>query len=89
VGISEQEEVVAAPPRILVCTDLASRGLDTRNVEHVILYDFPTTVQDYLHRVGRTARASASGRATSLVGRKDRRMAERVWQAARRKQRLT
>ncbi|KAG0244888.1 RNA helicase [Actinomortierella wolfii] len=64
--------------KILITTDIASRGIDTTMVQHVILYDFPTTIVDYLHRVGRTARGGLGGRATSLVGRKDRNLAERI-----------
>ncbi|CAG8433540.1 6293_t:CDS:1 [Diversispora eburnea] len=63
---------------ILVCTDLASRGVDTTFVNHVILYDFPTTVVDFLHRVGRTARAGNYGRATHFVTKKSRELAERI-----------
>ncbi|KAG0323122.1 RNA helicase [Linnemannia gamsii] len=64
--------------KILISTDIASRGVDTTAVQHVVLYDFPVTIVDYLHRVGRTARGGRGGRATSLVGRKDRNMAERI-----------
>ncbi|GJJ70631.1 hypothetical protein EMPS_02980 [Entomortierella parvispora] len=64
--------------KILISTDIASRGIDTTAVQHVVLYDFPVTIVDYLHRVGRTARGGRGGRATSLVGRKDRNMAERI-----------
>ncbi|KAG0346203.1 RNA helicase [Podila humilis] len=64
--------------KILISTDIASRGIDTTVVQHVVLYDFPVTIVDYLHRVGRTARGGRGGRATSLVGRKDRNMAERI-----------
>ncbi|KAF9184224.1 RNA helicase [Haplosporangium sp. Z 11] len=64
--------------KILISTDIASRGIDTTAVQHVVLYDFPITIVDYLHRVGRTARGGRGGRATSLVGRKDRNMAERI-----------
>ena len=59
--------------RILVATDIAARGLDISNIEHVINYDFPHNSEDYVHRIGRTARVDASGLATSFVTRKDRR----------------
>ena len=54
---------------ILSCTDLVSRGIDTQLVQHVINYDFPMSMSDYLHRVGRVGRAGSShqGKVTSLV----------------------
>ncbi|CAG8580131.1 14341_t:CDS:2 [Ambispora leptoticha] len=64
--------------KILVCTDIASRGVDTTFVKHVILYDFPTTVIDYLHRIGRTGRAGKAGKVTCFVTKKNRRLAERI-----------
>ena len=57
--------------RILIATDIAARGLDVANIEHVINYDFPHAAEDYVHRIGRTARVEASGRATSFVTRAD------------------
>ena len=52
---------------VIVGTDLASRGLDIPDLEYVINYDMPTSLNSYVHRVGRTARAGKEGRATTLV----------------------
>jgi ATP-dependent RNA helicase RhlE len=53
--------------RILVATDIAARGIDVSGIQRVINYDLPHTVEDYVHRVGRTARAGASGHASSFA----------------------
>ncbi|EFJ32009.1 hypothetical protein SELMODRAFT_75384 [Selaginella moellendorffii] len=56
---------------ILVATDVASRGLDVTGVAHVVNLDLPKVMEDYVHRIGRTGRAGASGRATSLYTDRD------------------
>ena len=53
--------------RILVATDIASRGIDVDSVSHVINYDVPEAPEDYVHRIGRTGRAGKSGQAITLV----------------------
>lgn len=53
--------------KILIATDVAGRGLDVEGIAHVINYDVPSDPDDYIHRIGRTARAEASGKATTLV----------------------
>ena len=56
---------------VLVCTDVAARGLHIENVSHIYNYDIPKSSNDYIHRIGRTARAGKSGAAVSLVTNKD------------------
>ncbi|MCB1694577.1 MAG: C-terminal helicase domain-containing protein, partial [Pseudomonadales bacterium] len=58
--------------RILVATDIAARGLDIPHIEHVINYDLPQCPEDYIHRIGRTARAGAEGSALCFVMPSDR-----------------
>jgi superfamily II DNA/RNA helicase len=53
--------------RVLLATDVASRGLDISDVTHVINYDLPETYEDYIHRIGRTGRANKQGIALTLV----------------------
>lgn len=57
--------------RCLVATDIASRGLDVEDIGHVINFDLPHSPEDYVHRIGRTARAGASGRASTFVTGRD------------------
>ncbi|MCX6365025.1 MAG: DEAD/DEAH box helicase, partial [Actinobacteria bacterium] len=52
---------------VLVATDVVARGIDVDNITHVINFDIPTNPEDYVHRIGRTARAGASGIAVSLL----------------------
>ncbi len=58
--------------RILVATDVAARGIDVANIGHVVNYDLPNYPEDYIHRIGRTARMKMTGRATSFVTSEDR-----------------
>jgi len=53
--------------RVLVATDIASRGIDVKNIELVINYDLPEQAEDYVHRIGRTGRAGCSGKAISFA----------------------
>ncbi len=57
--------------RLLVATDVAARGLDVTGITHVINYDLPKNAEDYVHRIGRTGRAGASGIAISFASSKD------------------
>ncbi len=57
--------------RVLVATDVAARGLHVEGVTHVVNYDIPAMAADYLNRIGRTARAGASGHALTLASRED------------------
>ena len=57
--------------RILVATDVVARGLDVPHVAHVINYDLPQMPEDYIHRIGRTARAGAKGEALCLIAPQD------------------
>ncbi|MFD2678608.1 DEAD/DEAH box helicase [Camelimonas lactis] len=58
--------------RILVATDIAARGIDVDGVTHVVNFELPNVPETYVHRIGRTARAGASGSAISLVDREER-----------------
>ncbi len=57
--------------RVLVATDIAARGIDVANIGHVINFDLPNVPEDYVHRIGRTARMKTTGRATSFVTSED------------------
>jgi ATP-dependent RNA helicase RhlE len=58
--------------QVLCATDLAARGIDVDQLPHVVNYELPHVPEDYVHRIGRTGRAGASGQATSLVCREER-----------------
>ncbi|MEK6771447.1 MAG: DEAD/DEAH box helicase [Pseudomonadota bacterium] len=58
--------------RVLVATDVAARGLDIRGLSHVFNFDLPMVAEDYIHRIGRTGRAGATGTAISFVDSEDR-----------------
>jgi len=53
--------------KVLVATDVAARGIHVDNVSHVINYDLPNTLEDYIHRIGRTGRAENKGKALTFV----------------------
>jgi ATP-dependent RNA helicase RhlE len=62
----------AGKVRVLVATDIAARGLDVDDITHVVNYDMPIEPETYVHRIGRTARAGASGDAVSFCAAEDR-----------------
>ncbi|XP_058032239.1 probable ATP-dependent RNA helicase DDX43 [Ahaetulla prasina] len=64
--------------RVLIATDLASRGLDVHDITHVFNFDFPRNIEEYVHRVGRTGRAGRKGEAITLVTRSDWRVASEL-----------
>ncbi len=64
--------------RVLVATDVAARGIDVTGISHVVNYDLPMKAEDYVHRIGRTGRADATGAAWSLIAPQDESMALRI-----------
>ena len=67
-------EFKAGSTRVLVATDIAARGLDIDQLPQVVNFDLPNVPEDYVHRIGRTGRAGASGQAVSLVSADESRM---------------
>ncbi|BFY99613.1 hypothetical protein BsWGS_02652 [Bradybaena similaris] len=65
------EEFKSGTVRILVATDVASRGLDVKDITHVLNYDFPSHIEEYVHRIGRTGRAGRSGTSLTFMTRND------------------
>ena len=59
--------------RVLVATDIISRGIDVEDIDMIINYNVPPDPEDYVHRIGRTARAESEGRAVTLIGEKEQR----------------
>ncbi len=64
----------AGEVRVLVATDIAARGLDIEQLPHVVNYELPNVPEDYVHRIGRTGRAGATGEAISLVSPEERKL---------------
>ena len=68
---------------ILVCTDVAARGLDVPRISHVLNYDIPKDTEIYVHRIGRTGRAGREGKAILFAGRREQRMLQSIERATR------
>jgi ATP-dependent RNA helicase DDX3X len=66
--------------RIMVATDVAARGLDVKEIKHVVNYDFPHDINDYVHRIGRTGRCGAEGLATAFFNEKNKNIAKELVQ---------
>ena len=62
------EDFRAGKIEVLIATDIVARGIDISDISHVINYDVPENPEDYVHRIGRTGRAGASGYALTFVG---------------------
>jgi ATP-dependent RNA helicase RhlE len=75
------EKFRAGDIQILVATNIAARGLDVNHITHVISFDVPTVPEDYIHRIGRTARAEAEGDAFVLVSQAEERLLVRIERA--------
>ncbi|CAI2383479.1 unnamed protein product [Moneuplotes crassus] len=65
--VSQLNSLYLSKIKILICTEVAARGIDSNEVKHVILYDFPTNVTSFIHKVGRTGRMGTSGKVTSFI----------------------
>jgi len=72
-------------PPVLVATDIAARGLDVDAISHVVNYDLPEVAEVYIHRIGRTGRAGATGIATSFCGRDERELLRQIERLMKRK----
>jgi ATP-dependent RNA helicase RhlE len=79
--VSALDNFRAGSHRIMVATDIAGRGIDVPGITHVINFDVPETVDDYIHRAGRTARASMEGIVSSVATWQDLRIVRDIEQA--------
>ncbi|MEE2757886.1 MAG: DEAD/DEAH box helicase [Myxococcota bacterium] len=75
----------AADFDILICTDVAARGLDVPRISHVINYDIPFDTEVYVHRIGRTGRAGRDGKAILFAGKRQKRMLSTIERATKKK----
>lgn len=71
--------------RVLVATDIAARGIDVEGISHVVNYDVPMQAEDYVHRIGRTGRAEATGSAYTLITPLDEPMVKKIERAVNQK----
>ncbi|KAK7100514.1 probable ATP-dependent RNA helicase DDX43 [Littorina saxatilis] len=76
--VTALEEFKSGFVRILVATDVASRGLDVKDITHVLNFDFPRNIEEYVHRIGRTGRAGRTGIAITFLTRGDWRSAQQL-----------
>ncbi|MBM3129602.1 MAG: DEAD/DEAH box helicase [Chloroflexi bacterium] len=76
--ITALEDFRRGKSRVLVATDIAARGLDVEGISHVVNYDAPLHVEDYVHRIGRTGRMQNAGRAYTLVTPDDEMLVRRI-----------
>jgi ATP-dependent RNA helicase DDX5/DBP2 len=81
-GAQERDQVLkefkSGAANILVATDVAARGLDVKDIQLVVNFDFPNNMEDYIHRIGRSGRAGAKGCAISFFTSKQGRMAREL-----------
>lgn len=64
-------DIKSGEVNVLIATDVASRGIDIEDITHVVNYDFPRNIEEYVHRVGRTGRAGRTGISISFFTRED------------------
>ena len=83
--IAALEDFRHGKSRVLVATDIAARGIDVEGISHVVNYDVPMQVQDYVHRIGRTGRAQSSGQAYTLVTPTDESLVHQIEMTLKRK----